>query len=107
MTKVSENPRRIFFRGTVEEAEHWTALAEERGTTVDAMMREAAELYELIPPDRMTDARAMLTSLSHGRSARSVAVTSGPERALVEELLRVLRAGDKRLRGVLRAAAGK
>ena len=44
-------PKKIFFRVTEDESWEWRQLAVEQRTTVDALLRQAAELYKSLGPE--------------------------------------------------------
>lgn len=110
-----EQMKKIFFRGTEEDSWRWKQVAAERRTTLDSMLRDAAELYIQIPQDDLAEARAWIAD-RFGRKRkkgdgaqpvkqRAVIVQTEEEAELVERLLKAHRAQKQPVCAILTAIA--
>lgn len=109
-----EQMKKIFFRGTEEDSWRWKKVAAERRTTLDSMLRDAAELYIQIPQDDLAEARAWIAERFRNRkkgdgaqaiSQRAVVVQTQEEAELVERLLKAHRAQKQPVCAILTAIA--
>ena len=109
-----ETTKKIFFRGTEEDSWRWKQVAAQRKTTLDAMLREAAEMYIQIPESGLAEARAWIAERFRNRkkgdgaqaiSRRAVIVQSEQEAQFVEKMLEAYRANKQPVASILAAIA--
>lgn len=106
--------KKIFFRGTDEESWKLKQIAVTRQTTINAILREAVEMYVQIPQSGLSEAQAWLTQRFAKRkksddaqaiSQRAVIVQSEQEAQFLEKMLEAYRANKQPVASILAAIA--
>ncbi len=92
--KMTSQGVKVFFRATEQERNRLKAKAAQRGMTMDAIVREACELWDLIPAGRVDEARAKILDIPRSSTpSAAILVDSKGEAETMRALLYALRGG--------------
>lgn len=103
---------KIFFRASESEVDFWRSRSKQANLSIDAMIREASELYALIPSENVAAVRRLILEFVGKSSAasesveRAVIMQSREEAHLVEQILDLLRKNHEPESSILRVLAG-